>query len=184
MTKGKRIIAVVILLTSVTCCFGQDTTAKKLPRLFLTSEQDEIMPGGMTFGPNGMMTSYGPTVINKHFFYFEGIKETKRVTYFAGNLAPYLKPVPEAYKTIQTYQFCRIATPLLIVAGLGTIIGSVVSMTNHQTKNDFGEYNPPDFTGVFIGGGIALASWIPYLASKGMVERAVNIYNKDSRVTK
>jgi hypothetical protein len=177
--------SIMLILGLITIAMGaepQDTALIEIPRIYLTGQEDEVMPGGMRMGQNGMMNSYGSVTINKHFFKIEGIKDPVRVNYLASNLSPHLIPVPEAYRSIQSYQMCRVLTPLLMVVGLVTVIGSISYGINNQTKNELGEYNEMDMTGVFVGIGIAVGSWIPYLASMGGVERAVNKYNRDSRV--
>jgi hypothetical protein len=133
---------------------------------------------------NGTFTPYGPMSFKKQFMYIEGHEKDTRLDYLASNLAPYLKPVPEAYKTINVYRVCRIANPLLVVAGLATTIGSAAYAADHTEKNEQGQSTMPDLTGVFIGVGISLTSWIPFLMSRGKVEKAVELYNQDSRVEK
>ena len=52
----------------------------------------------------------------------------------------------------------------------------------HQTKNPDATYQFPDLTGIFIGTGNMFSSWVPYLVSQRIIERAVEKYNRDPRV--
>lgn len=173
-------ILLFFALWGIALCGEEDTA--KLPRIYLAGHEEMIMPGGMRMDPNGTMTSYSSVTIKKNFYKMEGLDEPIRVNYLASNLALDIQSVPAAYRSIKAYQACRIATPLLMVVGAITIIASISYGINHQTQNELGEYNEMNMSGVFAGIGIAVVSWIPYLASMDGVKRAVDKYNGDPRV--
>ncbi|MDG5814310.1 hypothetical protein QA601_04420 [Chitinispirillales bacterium ANBcel5] len=164
-----QLLCMLLTLTSVIYAHNDSIDVKDLPKIELRNDRLD-MSG---FCPN--TGRFHTSIINRHY-YCIGDTRNKRVNYFATNLAEELKPVPEAYSTLQTYKTNRILELSLGVTGLAVGITGLAIELN-APKDENGDIPLPNFTVPIIGLGIALTSWIPRIIYRGKVEESVSIYN-------
>jgi hypothetical protein len=151
---GIGIIAAVLFLS----LFSHLHASEKLMPITLINNSSDFM-------------LYDPfAFIYSQSFYLDD-QETKKVGPLACNLRNYLKPVPEAWSTIQTYRTLRITALSSFLSGLAIMgTGFYLSFKDNAESR----LHPL----AVVGFGLSVSAAIPNAISKFLVSSAVEKYNK------
>jgi hypothetical protein len=115
---------------------------------------------------------YNPfAFIYSQSFYIGDNPIDEKVGPFACNIRKYLKPVPEAWSTVQTYRALRITAWSSLLGGIA-LMGTGIYLSINDNRKDAPH---PLF---FFGFGLLFTSSIPNEISKFFISSAVEKYNK------
>ena len=110
---------------------------------------------------------------------FDFIKksDTEYKKFSVANIKDFVKDDPIAFSEIKKYETGRLTTYSMIAVGGAMLLGGFMSLPSNGTDKSFSELPQSK---IMIGGLIvAVASWIPHLATKDKKVIAIKLYNRD-----
>ncbi len=148
-----------------------------LPAIELIEREFTVPGGGSSMGADGMMYHHPDASWKTYRYAIQGVGNRGSIGFLGLKLRHDVREVPRAKRKMTTYAVLRGLTPVLMIGGISWAIVSLSDQMSDDRRDEEGNLPPPELTGVGIGVGIALLAWIPRIASKGIVPRAVNAYN-------
>jgi hypothetical protein len=148
-----------------------EETLQTLPKMYLTTHIEQDVP---TFDG-----TFHPSFSIK--YYFGTDKEyLDELSFFGGNLARAVKPVPSAYALMQTYLWSRIGSLAFILGGFGFTVGNFIYQANHGMKEQDATGRPGSFnpTPLYIGLGFVGAGVVLHFSRHIWVHLSVSAYNR------